>query len=455
MSKVKFIQWGTPESPKTYNDYTTSFASVKEQYPGGVIFVTYTDDKNKQKQEIWANGVQYSVGGGGGNVIYGTVIPDASGVVKTSDGEVITGDEGSIYVYTTPEYQTAYYWDLTGNKWLPFNVDAENVWFHDDMTMAGSYDRIGNFTKSTTGTSTVCTQLGISTTTYNLKTLLENIFSKEERDSSSWSYTFSSVLSGKPFITFSKNSGEFSYSDNNSIAIVGTQINISTTTPSSSASQQACVTPKFGYNLGSGTTKVTGTKTVSGTPTASGSDSVSLTANKTGVLSGSILTVAAGSQTVTATASGKTYTLDTTVTDPVVVPLTNLEKPQTALVLDTENWGQSSTSTTAVAQTHTKSVTGVYPVYFEGANKWPSIHSDNVKNSSTKFVKTKSNTEVAVLEVPTEKAGTLQVYAAGQWTNHTSYTTSTVSKTINGLTVNYTQYKPNAADGDGTEYRLV
>lgn len=64
MSKVKFIQWGTPESPKTYNDYTTSFESVKDQYPGGVIFVTYTDDKNKQKQEIWANGVQYSVGGG-------------------------------------------------------------------------------------------------------------------------------------------------------------------------------------------------------------------------------------------------------------------------------------------------------------------------------------------------------------------------------------------------------
>lgn len=63
MSKVKFIQWGTPENPKTHNDYTTSFESVKGQYPGGVIFVTYVDDKNKQKQEIWANGVQYSVGG--------------------------------------------------------------------------------------------------------------------------------------------------------------------------------------------------------------------------------------------------------------------------------------------------------------------------------------------------------------------------------------------------------
>lgn len=64
MSKVKFIQWGTPDSPKTYTDYTTSFESIKEQYPGGVIFITYTDENNKQKQEIWANGVQYSVGGG-------------------------------------------------------------------------------------------------------------------------------------------------------------------------------------------------------------------------------------------------------------------------------------------------------------------------------------------------------------------------------------------------------
>lgn len=130
MSKVKFIQWGTPESPKTYNDYTTSFASVKEQYPGGVIFVTYTDDKNKQKQEIWANGVQYSVGIGGGNVIYGTTAPDADGIV-TVDGDIVTGNEGYIYVYTTSNSQTAYYWK--DNKWIAFDIDAEHVWFPEGV----------------------------------------------------------------------------------------------------------------------------------------------------------------------------------------------------------------------------------------------------------------------------------------------------------------------------------
>lgn len=131
MSKVRFIQWGTPESPKTYNDYTTSFESIKEQYPGGVIFVTYTDDKNKQKQEIWANGVQYSVGGGGGgNIIYGTTAPDADGIV-TVEGSTVTGNDGYIYVYTTPEYQTAYYW--TVDHWAAFDVDAEHVWFPEGV----------------------------------------------------------------------------------------------------------------------------------------------------------------------------------------------------------------------------------------------------------------------------------------------------------------------------------
>jgi hypothetical protein len=69
---------------------------VKEDYKGGIIFVTYLDAKDKITQEIWANGVQYSVGGGGGgNIIYGDTKVDADGTA----GDVI-GDEGYIYVYT-------------------------------------------------------------------------------------------------------------------------------------------------------------------------------------------------------------------------------------------------------------------------------------------------------------------------------------------------------------------
>ena len=447
MSKVKFIEL----SAASKSEYDKKISDTKLSYPGAIIFVTYTDDtdNNKQKQEIWANEKKYEVGGAAGNVIYGDVPVNANG-----DADGYTGSEGSIYVYTSEKTQTAYYWK--DNKWNPFNVDAENIWFHEDITLAGNYTQVGNFTKSQTGTSSVLQQMGESGT-YSLKMLLEKMFSKEERDTSDWSYIFTSALSDAPTITFSKQSGDFNYTQNASYAIVGTTITVSYTTPSSTASQSASVTPRFGYYLGSGTTKLTGTKTVIGTPNAltDSFDTVSLSANKSGILSDSILTVASGSQTVTATASGKTYSLDTTVTDPQVTPLNNLGQTQGTLTLDTTNWGQNQTTITANPTTNIRSITGVYPVYFEGVNKWTSIHSGNVKNSSTKFVKTKSNTEIAVLEVPTEKAGTLQVYAAGQWTNHTSYTTSTVSKTINGLTVSYTQYKPNAADGDGTEYRLV
>lgn len=165
MSKVKFIQWGTPEKPKTYQQYTESFEDVKSQYPGGVIFVTYTDDNDKQKQEIWANGVQYSVGGGGGgNVIYGTDMIDATGKTYTwqIDGETgefvidengqripeytnITGSEGSIYVYTGEKTQTAYYWVTTddGGKWEPFNVDAENIWFDGAVKRNKAWGKMG------------------------------------------------------------------------------------------------------------------------------------------------------------------------------------------------------------------------------------------------------------------------------------------------------------------------
>ena len=120
MSKVKFIQL----SATSKSQYDKKISDAKLSYPGAIIFVTYTDDtdNNKQKQEIWANGTKYEVGGGAGNVIYGDVPVNANGVA-----EGYTGSEGAIYVYTGKNTQTAYYW--SNNKWNPFNVDAENVWF--------------------------------------------------------------------------------------------------------------------------------------------------------------------------------------------------------------------------------------------------------------------------------------------------------------------------------------
>ena len=167
MSKVKFIQWGTPEKPKTYQEYTESFEDVKSQYPGGVIFVTYTDDNDKQKQEIWANGVQYSVGGGGGNVIYGDTKVNADGTA----GEV-TGEEGYIYVYTGENTQTAYYWK--DNKWNPFNVNAENIWFPNGVQRTEPW---GAASIANANPKSEC--IGS-----NLKQLLENYLVKETWPSS-------------------------------------------------------------------------------------------------------------------------------------------------------------------------------------------------------------------------------------------------------------------------------
>lgn len=167
MSIVKFIQWGTPNNPKTYQQYTNSFQQVKSQYPGGVIFVTYTDEKNKQKQEIWANGVQYSVGGGGGNIIYGTTAPDAAGIV-TVEGSAVTGDDGYIYVYTTSESQTAYYW--SENHWVAFDIDAEHVWFPEGFSRTEAWGCI---------TATTNNEVETSCEGYNLKQVLEKFLVKE------------------------------------------------------------------------------------------------------------------------------------------------------------------------------------------------------------------------------------------------------------------------------------
>ena len=172
MSKVKFIQL----SAASKSQYDKKLEEAQSSYPGAIIFVTYTDDtdNNKQKQEIWANGTKYEVGGGAGNVIYGDVPVNANGVAGD-----YTGSEGSIYVYKSENSQTAYYWE--SNKWEPFNVDAENIWFHEDITLAGNYTSIGNFSKtSIEGTASLYDKLGLEDQTkdFSLKTLITKLLSE-------------------------------------------------------------------------------------------------------------------------------------------------------------------------------------------------------------------------------------------------------------------------------------
>lgn len=78
MSKVKFIQIGsetlqyndiTPEGEDKIEGYKSKLDRTLNDYPGAIIFGTYTEGGEK-KQEIWANGTSYSVGGGGGGTVY-------------------------------------------------------------------------------------------------------------------------------------------------------------------------------------------------------------------------------------------------------------------------------------------------------------------------------------------------------------------------------------------------
>lgn len=180
MSKIKFVQWGTDVAPKKFTDRwavdeqnkptgpSTSFSELLAAYTGGVIFVTYKDAKDKDLvQEIWANGVQYSVGGGGGNIIYGTTAPDADGIV-TVKGNEVKGSDGYIYVYTTSESQTAYYW--VTDHWVAFDIDAEHVWFPEGFSRTEAWGCVAETTNNEVETS--CKG-------QNLKQVLEKFLVKE------------------------------------------------------------------------------------------------------------------------------------------------------------------------------------------------------------------------------------------------------------------------------------
>lgn len=298
MSKVQFIQWGTDVTPKKFTDRwsvdkqgkptgpSTSFSELLSAYAGGVIFVTYKDAKNKDLvQEIWANGVQYSVGAGGaGNIIYGSVPPNSTGIV-TIDGETVTGDEGYIYIYKTVDSQTAYYW--LGTKWVPFEVDAENVWFHEDITMAGEYVQVGNLTKGTTaGRASVVNQLGLGSgvTDFTLKTLMEKILCKSIQSGAEWQTPeLDPNTPAKGSVSVKK--GTNSLKHNTSVE-VGTVVTASANVTSSSVQQKVSIDTPFGYDIitgkdSDGNNEYTSSSDTSYTqtksPTKTGTDTVTLT----------------------------------------------------------------------------------------------------------------------------------------------------------------------------------
>ena len=201
-NKVKFIQLGTDANPVANDTYNAgvsterSLAYTKAQYPGAIIFATFYDNSGKPAQEIWANGVKYAVGGGG-TVYVGTKTVDSKGTLSNT-GQIYKGkyDANGSLSSVTPSVGDIYLQckNLTGDKFdaltstgfvyteaerweaLAGSVNAENVWFNDNITLAGNYTQVGNITKSsTTATGSIDCSDGKT-----LKDLMTQIFTKEQ-----------------------------------------------------------------------------------------------------------------------------------------------------------------------------------------------------------------------------------------------------------------------------------
>lgn len=93
----------------------------------------------------------------------------------------ITGKKniGDIGIVTTnmannKKSYTAYVWNGTAWAAMDGNYNAENVYFNEDIILAGAYTTVGNITKSSNAATST-----LSTTGKSLKQVMEQIFTKE------------------------------------------------------------------------------------------------------------------------------------------------------------------------------------------------------------------------------------------------------------------------------------
>lgn len=463
MSKVKFIQWGTPTKPKTIEQYNDDFRSVREQYPGGVIFVTYYTDENKTKtkQEIWANGVQYSVGGGGGDIIYGNNPVNAQGVI--SDGT--TGSEGSIYVYTRENTQTAYYWVTTdnGGRWEPFNVDAENVWFHKDITLAGDYVAIGNFSKgSTTATKSVQTLLNKNGTSFTLLDFVTGMLSKAVASGARFS---TSIGETKAEGTITVKNGKNTVATNSYVE-VGTTLTVGASLKTNSSVTQYLTanTATYGYRETSGGSTIKANYSQSVTPTTSSTDndSCTLTLKKPGDTAASTYSsetyeLANGAHIFTASTTSKIWT-GKSFTAETIIPLNNLSQEEDSITTTAEMLATyANRNLTPETISPSITVNGYWPVYYGSLATCPSEWTqDNLelnkhRNIPSSFALAKGHTTVFVAIPSTVSKKITKFETANPVATHGDFSTkSGVSVKLGSKTTTYTVYISTTATGSTT-----
>lgn len=450
MSKVKFIQI----TATTVEDYNKKILKALTDYPGAIIFVA---NNGEGKQEIWANGLKYEVGGGGGNVIYGDKPVNAQGII--SDGT--TGGDGSIYVYKSENSQTAYYWD--GNKWEPFNVDAENVWFHDDITMAGSYTTIGNLSKgSTTGTKSVKTLLGKTGTSFTLLDFVTGMLSKAVASGAEFS---TSIGQTKAEGTLSVKNGENAVSTNSYVE-VGTTLTVEASLKTNSSVTQYLTanTATYGYRETSGgsTTKANYSQSVTPTTSSTDNDSCTLKLKKPGETTASTYSsttyeLVNGAHVFTASTTSKTWT-GKSFTSKTIIPLNNLGQEENSITPTAEmlaTYANEDLTPETISPSIT--VNGYWPVYYGSLATCPSEWTQNNFGSNksrtipNSFALAKGHTTVFVAIPSTVSKKITKFETANPVATHGDFSTqSGVSVQLGSKTTTYTVYISTTATGSTT-----
>lgn len=299
---------------------------------------------------------------------------------KNANGEEETDENGNV-IYINQKYSyTAYVWNGTAWEAMDGNYDANNVYFKDDITLAGSYTAVGNVTKSSNAATGTLSAAGKS-----LAQVMQSIFTKEL-------YPATGSNINKPTISLS--------GDADATGEVGSGYTLPTVTVK--------VDDVGAYSYG----PATGIKFEAGKLTiAQGSVSTSTNkqSNASDFVAGSTLSLQASDTSTLYTDSAKSYEFNASGTYTTgAAPKTNL-----GTVLDnnddTSTWTYRIPSGTASATKRTIKRTG-YRNMFAGGTTAANVNSAVIRGFEAKK-NSKPTTEGAALEF-TAAGGTTKVICA-------------------------------------------
>ena len=151
-------------------------------FSNGTVIEGYAGSDAEKYCEKYGNDfINIGSEGGGGNVFIGTKTSEDQSDIDAINSIVASEDieEGDFCIVKT-EFSSGLYFHkgfvYNGETWeaMDGNYDAENVYFKEDIVLAGSYTAVGNITKSSnTATGT------LSAAGKSVKDIIQSIFTKE------------------------------------------------------------------------------------------------------------------------------------------------------------------------------------------------------------------------------------------------------------------------------------